>query len=892
MGISMLGSWLGDLIGGLFSSLFSFLGDLLTKILEFIVTPIINLAVSLIEYAVGMVFYSISTFLLGLIDYVEILFRLLAGLEVESGIKLNLSSSPDKSSDLVVQLLRSNEVRDIFLSMCVVGLFLLVITTIFQMIKVEYTTEGAKNSKTPILNKAFKGLCNMVMVPGLCIFGVFIGNQVLDLLDKATKPDAEGSAATISGTLFVTAASDAYWREGEWQIHLSSTNMAGALVEVAVNIFPMIFNSFTDTSNNDFVLMDSDRERLEAEFMSGDLKYSNIGKVTEYYNYSKINYLLLIFGSCFVIKCLYYTCFGMIVRLYQCGMLFIISPAVIGMTPVNEGGLGKWRSEFVGQAISAYGVVLAVNIFLVLVRVLLSIDMNFSVLGTDNLSTFSSSMMTGLLKGIIVIGGCITIEKFSGQLGGYFGAKDALSQGKDLEKGVKDQAKKAVGTAVQVGMVASGVGGAAMGAMRGMGKGIASGVKGAYKFGHNVRNEGFGHAVGETKLGQAGKKVGEGVSKGWNATKNAVTHPGQTIKGAASKFVEGNETINDFMKFRADLQLESAQKRHDLAESGEAEAKKASREARKAGGKDSRFKATLLTEKAVNFRKEKEAAAKDVSKYAEQADRYGKNAEKLSEKHAKENVLKNSKRIANRERGIQAGRSFFNEKTFLGQTFSAVKKQTSGYEDAAKKAGGKEVAAAFGHLAKISEDAAEARANARNVGAISEKNKAQVLEVKKMAIDEVETTNKTRATSYNSALGNARFYNAQLGIDANGNAIAGGLADRMNRGTASAKDQSDYENYSQALNQTIKGIADTFGTSVDKVQTDVRANVEITGDALKHIQIDPSKLEDAFKEIIKKGGFDSKDIAEVVKKTFAGESKVLVKEITDCIEKALSKYAK
>lgn len=888
MGISMLGSWLGDLISGLFSSLFSVLGDLLTKILEFILVPIINLAVSLIEYAVGMIFYSISTFLLGLIDYVEILFRLLAGLETDSGAKLNLGSSPDKSSDLLVQLLRSNEIRDIFLSMCVVGLFLLVITTIFQMIKVEYTTEGAKNSKTPILNKAFKGLCNMVMVPGLCIFGVFIGNQVLDLLDKATKPDADGSAATISGTLFVTAASEAYWREGEWQIKLSSTSMTSALVEVAVNIFPMIFNSFTDTSNNDFVLKDTDRERIEAEFMSGDLKYSNIGKVTEYYNYSKINYLLLIFGSCFVIKCLYYTCFGMIVRLYQCGMLFIISPAVIGMTPVNEGGLGKWRSEFVGQAISAYGVVLAVNIFLVLVRVLLSIDMNFSVLGTDNLSTFSSSMMTGLLKGIIVIGGCITIEKFSGQLGGFFGAKDALSQGKDLEKGVKDQAKKAVGTAAQVGMMATGVGGAAMGAMRGMGKGIASGVKGAYKFGHNVRNEGFGHAVGETALGQAGKKVGEGVSKGWSATKNAVTHPGQTIKGAASKFVENNETINDFMKFRADLQLESAQKRHDLAESGEAEAKKASREARNAGGKDSRFKATLLTNKAATFRKEKEAAAADVSKYTEQADKYGKRAGELSEKRAKDDVVKNSKRIASRERGIQAGRSFF-DNSFLGQTFSSVKKQASGYDDAAKKAGGKEVTAAYEHLAKISSDAKEEKANARNKTFISEKNQAQVLEVKKMAIDEVHTTNKTRASSYNAALTNARFYNNKLNeVDASGTS----LVDRMNNGTASAKDQSDYESYSQALNQTVKSIADTFGTGVKNVETDVKANVEITGSALEHIQINPEKLETAFKEIIKKGGFDAKDIADVVKKTFTGESKVLVKEITDCIEKALSKHAK
>ena len=184
MGISMLGGIINSILGGLMDFIMSIVTPIFNLLIKIVVAPIISLVINLISYALGLVFYNVAVFILALIDYVEILFRLLAGLDVD-GVQLNLGSSPDKGSDLVVQLIRTPEVRDIFLSMVVVGMFLLIITTIFQMIKVEYTTEGAKNAKGPILTKAFKGLCNMVLLPALCVFGVVIGNQILDLLDKA-----------------------------------------------------------------------------------------------------------------------------------------------------------------------------------------------------------------------------------------------------------------------------------------------------------------------------------------------------------------------------------------------------------------------------------------------------------------------------------------------------------------------------------------------------------------------------------------------------------------------------------------------------------------------------------------------------------------------------------
>ena len=476
---------LGDIIGNAFKAvLMAVVKPILELVIKWVVEPILTLLIKVIMYTIGAVLYVIGSFLLQLVDFVEVLFRALAGMESVSASGMSMSLSLDGGSgDILIQLIRHPDIQSAFVSMCVVGLFLLVVTTVFQIIKVEYTTEGAKNAKGPIFQKAFKGFANLMLLPLLVIFGIIFANQLLGLLDTATK--GTGDNPTISGLIFVSSAGDAHYLSNEEPMDIEGDSWIGICLDgIGYGIIELLNGLFGGAwEEGDAVntrLNEGKIDEIENNFISqkAGYRYYNIGEVSQYYNYAYINYLLLLFGAVFALKALFFSCFGMVIRLYKCAVLFIISPAIIGMTPINEGGLGKWRQAFIGQVLSAYGTILSLNLFFIIVRVLLSVEVNF-VSSADNVigNMLTDGFMTLLLKAIFVLAGCLLIEKFSKEIGAYFGADDAMSAGKDMAGQVGDLAMKGVGAAA---MVASGGAGLAMKAGK-MAGGIAGKIKGGVK---------------------------------------------------------------------------------------------------------------------------------------------------------------------------------------------------------------------------------------------------------------------------------------------------------------------------------------------------------------------------------------------------------------------------
>lgn len=890
MGISMLGGWLNNLFSGIFNAIFSpLMGWLMdafswiTNLLfRYIIAPLISFTINMINYVLSILWYNISIFILGLIDYVQILFKLLAGLKVDD-MRLSLSDTKSKDGDLLLQLLLNDSIKNVFLSMCIVGIFLLVITTIFQIIKVEYTTEGAKNAKGPILNKAFKGLCNMIMIPALCICGVFIGNQVLDLLDTATKSDSE---ATISGQLFVAAASDAFYKKNDITVWIPSAKLDVAVVALGLQIFQITWNSVIQAWEIDgdgniaggevegyddggFDKTPAERAQIESNFSSrsNGCDFYHLSSVSLYYDYSRINYLLLIFGGCILIKTLYLTCFGMIVRLYQCGMLFIISPAVIGMTPINEGGLGKWRSDFIGSTISAYGVVLAMNIYLILVKILLSIKFSFTSYDDYFLG---ASLMEGLLKCIIVIGGALYIEKFSGQIGGYFGAKDALAQGKDMEKGVKDQAKKAISTGVTVAMMATGAGGAAVGAAKGLAGAMAKGgLKGGASF------VGGGIKKGALKLTDAVEGQVQTVADGLGF--NYKTRTDRNIeRGARNAAREAGAAQSDlkrqemsFNKAEAADDKEKAmytQRLHDWE--NKLAAYEASGDTKNA--RTARREITSNKNKidSINVRQNDRIEA--LAKAEERAEKSKAEASKTQEELQTRRTQRSSEAQVHREANRQAAKSFFNEKPFLGQNYSAVKKQVSGYQDAAAKEGGDEVAAALKHLAKVESKAKEDAANARNASWIDQKNKAQEAMVKKLAVEECSIKNSQLDLLKNSGLSNLNSLQSRL--------------ERSN-------DVAERTSIANQIEGLKSRLADGLGLGVDAIAfNDTTHKFEVNG----NYKFDTADFEKMFDRIFssKKGMNDKQAIEDAVKEAIQGKNAEQAKQIQEIFEKVLQRYTK
>ncbi|MBQ7351420.1 MAG: hypothetical protein IJW59_00925 [Clostridia bacterium] len=561
-----LGDVIASAIGGVFQWIMeTVLAPVLTLVVRFVLEPIINIVVNILIAIFGLYFYQIGVLLMALIDFVNMLFRALAGLGPESADRMYAVLSLDGGEgDILVQLIRHPDIQSAFLSMCVVGLFLLVITTVFQIIKVEYTTEGAKNAKGPIFQKAFKGLANLMLLPLLCVFGIILANQVLTLLDTATK--ADGDNPTISGQLFVTAAANAHWRKDDYirlrmKTGVPNYDVLLLLPDLILSAFDAGFNAVTDVKYDENgyqlefdVISVTEGEAGRRTFSSVDeidtnfvnqadgFKYYSAGQVSTYYNYVRINYIVLILGGFTVLKCLFFSCFGMVIRLYKCAILFIIAPAVIGMTPMNEGGLGKWRGQFIGQVLSAYGTILAINLFFIVLRVLLSLDISFVNVGGF---TFNSMFMTALVKSIIVIAGCLLIEGFAKDLGGFFGAEDAMGAGKGMAKQVGDTAMKGVKVAAGVASTVAAFtpAGAAVKAVGGIAGKIGSGVAGIAKGAVGGAASGFKDSqdAGKGFISNVASAVGGGAKGVVKGVKTGVSGVAKAVRqGQRSVFDQTN----------------------------------------------------------------------------------------------------------------------------------------------------------------------------------------------------------------------------------------------------------------------------------------------------------------------------------------------------------------
>ena len=130
--------------------------------------------------------YLLTMSLLGVIDVFQLLFRKLAGLDVY------YVGGEAQTGDVIYDFLRGILFGDypilsnVFFGLLILGFILLFLSTIVAIIRNEYTTEKAENSKSKIIGKAFKSILYFAIVPIVVLFGVYLANVVLMAVDKAT----------------------------------------------------------------------------------------------------------------------------------------------------------------------------------------------------------------------------------------------------------------------------------------------------------------------------------------------------------------------------------------------------------------------------------------------------------------------------------------------------------------------------------------------------------------------------------------------------------------------------------------------------------------------------------------------------------------------------------
>ena len=115
----------------------------------------------------------------------------------------------------------------------------------------------------------------------------------------------------------------------------------------------------------------------------GHISFSIYDTALVFYYYdlglTTFSYLTYIIAGTYFCYALLVTAVGLIKRLFMVTTLFIISPPVCALYPIDEGkALERWRKAFVLEVTSAYAVIVVMNIFLSLLPLFTSIEV-FSI---------------------------------------------------------------------------------------------------------------------------------------------------------------------------------------------------------------------------------------------------------------------------------------------------------------------------------------------------------------------------------------------------------------------------------------------------------------------------------------------------------------------------------
>ena len=284
------------------------------------------------------------------------------------------------------------------------------------------------------------------------------------------------------------------------------------------------------------VLWSSLRFGLSATFMAGlynveTFSKYNVGLVWYFYDLWAFNWILGFVGIIICATMFGNIIFGLMTRLLQLIALFIVFPALIGIMPLDEGNaFASWRKQFVSDVLMAFGAVVGMNIFFLILPFF------------QTISFFNNSFLDGIMNMIIVIAGLTLIKKFIGLVSGFIGGTDANKEGETTRQDVTASAVK--GVAGTMGAAKLGIG-----MMSPMFGGMKSGFK---ALGNKLGNSKMGQKIQAASKAKADRKTDEKINKMLGRAKGSQVSPEEKAAYSNLKKLDRTERKIILKQFKED----------------------------------------------------------------------------------------------------------------------------------------------------------------------------------------------------------------------------------------------------------------------------------------------------------------------------------------------------
>lgn len=431
-----------------FATSTSMIGGLLDSILKPF-QDLFNILITAIQYGICALLYTLQVGMFWIIDMVQSVFRRVAGLE-PYWYKQDGGNVTQQDGDIVESFLHSDLVWNIFTSVLIAAIILLFVTTIMAILKTEVNEKD--NAKGPVFKQALKAIAYFAIVPVVCLFGVSLANIFLRSFDSATS--VEG-ATSISGQVFAAASYNSNRVRNGQQLAGDDSKYSNAIKrlmgvrytvngttkqtlnikesssqgEVAKAIDSAFINGYIITIEENNVVYDySDKSSYMAGYgyLTGSKQESfktfdktATSLVYYYYDLLSYNYLIGYLASFTIIMLLLNLMIGVVQRLFDLTILFIVSPAFIATMPLDEGSrYKKWREKFVEKTLACYGPIVGIN----LAFTILTLVQRIYIFDPDGGGM--NGLFNALMQCIFVIVAILCVKDFGKLVNGLVGGSD------------------------------------------------------------------------------------------------------------------------------------------------------------------------------------------------------------------------------------------------------------------------------------------------------------------------------------------------------------------------------------------------------------------------------------------------------------------------------------
>lgn len=437
--------------------------------------------------------YSIVKAIADLCSWCELLFRKFAGLDTYymNGEKIE--------GDILQSILQTDIVKNLLISLLVLGIILLLIVTFVAVWKTEWDFGKDGNNKSKIIKAAFRALFNFIAVPVICLFGIFVGNALLKAIDSATSISGNGTFSSLITSSMQSSSVRADYMDSDYNYRLIMANTGAKIIDKDGKILSGktepdleageekvygIYSLFTSTNgdidkamitryfenkekvkNTQIRIFEADgtlnnSSLLNYKLKNGEFVFDNQNDdIIEYfYDYTKMNFVATIIILIIITKAMLNMAFMLIQRLFSLTILFVISPPIVAMTPLNAKALDGWKGLFIKNATMGYLTIAVYNLFMSIYQVFKNITL-FPDTGVLIIPNYFVNLL-------IICAGLMTIDSLSSTLADKLGLGiGGLTPSKDdnwgkafgmVGKGFSwaGTPVKAVGKAVEYGNVA------------------------------------------------------------------------------------------------------------------------------------------------------------------------------------------------------------------------------------------------------------------------------------------------------------------------------------------------------------------------------------------------------------------------------------------------------